>query len=225
MKEPIQRVEIEPENCYLEYVGPCKLDEPGQVLRGRVRLTVAKATKIRSMVVKFKGFCHVCLTKSTDAAGTVAATDAVEAEISFLPKIKVPLLDTKSTTMSPGEHIVPWQLEVPNIFPRSLMVKRASIYYKVQVSISTGLRKKAITAEHPIVLLRHLLPRKEFAPLIATKTYRYTVTGKFHYEVECPRVVCLEQNMIPIAVKYICIADKKDVKSISTQILQNELYR
>lgn len=218
MKDLIQRVEIEPENCYLEYMGPCKPDEPGQALRGRVRVTVAKTVKIRSMVVKFKGFCHVCLNHA-------AGADAMETEISFLPKIKVSLLDNKTTMLSPGEHTIPWQLEVPNVFPRSLMIKRASIYYKVEVSISTGLRKKAITADHPIVLLRHLLPRKELASLIGTKTFRYTVTGKFHYEIECPQVVCLEQNVIPIAIKYICIADQKDVKSICTQVLQNELYR
>ncbi|KAI8146728.1 hypothetical protein BJV82DRAFT_395432 [Fennellomyces sp. T-0311] len=219
MKDNIEHVEIEPDQRYLDFIGPAKPDGIGRALKGHVKLTVSRPVKIRSMVIKFKGYGRICLKNS---GGTVLDVDT-----NLLPKIKAPLLvNNKKTFQLPaGEHLVPWELQVPNVYPRSLMIKRASIHYKIELAISLGLHKKAITAEYPIVILRHLLPYKELSPLVGSRVYRHTVPGKFHYEVDCPRIVCLEQGSMPVAVKYLCIANQKPVLSIRTQLLQVEFYR
>ena len=219
MKDNIEHVEIEPEHCYIDFIGPAKPDGMGRTLKGKVRLLLSKPVKIRSIQIKFKGYARICLKNS---GGTV-----LDIETSLLPKIKAPLLvDNKKTFQLPaGSHSIPWELEVPNVYPRSLMIKRASIHYKVELAISLGIGKKAITAEYPIVVLRHLLPCKELSPLIGSRIYRHTVPGKFHYEIDCPRIVCLEQGTMPVSVKYLCITDQKPVVSIRTQLLQVEFYR
>ncbi|KAI7855504.1 hypothetical protein BDC45DRAFT_534738 [Circinella umbellata] len=219
MKDNIEHVEIEPEHCYIDFIGPPKVDGMSRTLKGKVRLLLSKPVKMRSIQIKFKGYGRICLKNS---GGIV-----LDIETSLLPKIKAPLLvDNKKTFQLPaGSHSIPWELEIPNVYPRSLMIKRASIHYKVELAISLGIGKKAITAEYPIVILRHLLPCKELSPLIGTRVYRHTVPGKFHYEIDCPRIVCLEQGTLPISVKYLCITDQKPVVSIRTQLLQVEFYR
>ncbi|KAI7904937.1 uncharacterized protein BX663DRAFT_559194 [Cokeromyces recurvatus] len=218
MKDGFKLLEIEPTEGYLDFVGPAKisenkLNEPLRVLKGEVRITLTKPVKIRNMFIKFKGFSSITLSKPYN----------IEANCPFLPKLKLSLFG--KTTLPAGDHIIPWELDIPNIYPRSLLIKRASIHYKVIVSISTGITSKSITAEYPIIIRRHLLPYKELAPLIETRIFQRTVPGKFHYEIDIPQIICIEQEYIPMAIKYVSIANQKPVQSIRTRLIQIELYR
>lgn len=217
MKDQFKYIDIEPETNYIEFVGPVRSQAAGRLLRGKVKLALIKPVKVRGITIKFKGFGRASLRNS---AGVL-----VDIDTQLLPKVKTQLFGNKATTLEAGEHELPWVLEIPNVYPQSLMVKRASISYKLQLSIAFGLHKKPITAECPVVVLRHLLPCKQMAPLVGTKLYRHTVPGKFHYEIDCPRVICLEQRYIPLAIKYLSVAGKKPVQSIQTQLLQVEYYR
>ncbi|KAI7885944.1 uncharacterized protein EV154DRAFT_554728 [Mucor mucedo] len=215
MKDGFKSIEIEPTEGYLDFIGPAKFDntnEPARVLKGEVRFTLTKPVKIRNMSVKFKGFSHITLHQPTN----------IEMTSPLLPKLKLPIFGR--TTLPAGDHVIPWEMDIPNIYPRSLLVKRATINYKVIVSISTGITR-TLTAEYPIVLRRHLLPYKELAPIIETKLFQRTVPGKFHYEIDAPQIVCIEQEHIPIAIKYISFANQKTVQSIRTRLVQIELYR
>ncbi|GAN03172.1 hypothetical protein MAM1_0035c02623 [Mucor ambiguus] len=214
MKDDFKSLEIEPKEGYLDFIGPAKLHSTAQskVLKGHVRFTLIRPTKIRTMSVKFKGFSSITLKQPYN----------IEITCPLLPKLKVPLFGKAS--LPAGDHVIPWELDIPNIYPRSLLAKRATIRYKVIVSISTGIAR-TLTAEYPIVLKRHLLPYKELSPLIETKLYQRTVPGKFHYEIDAPQIVCIEQGYIPMAVKYVSIANQKPVQSIRTRIIQIELYR
>lgn len=215
MKDGFKSIEIEPTEGYLDFIGPAKSEntnEPARVLKGQVKFTLTKATKIRNMSVKFKGFSQITLQQASQ----------VEVSTPLLPKLKLPLFG--KTTLPAGDHVIPWELDIPNIYPRSILIKRATINYKVMVSISTGLTR-TLTAEYPIVLRRHLLPYKELAPIIETKLFQRTVPGKFHYEIDAPQIVCIEQDHIPMAIKYISFANHKPVKNIRTRLVQIELYR
>ncbi|KAL9542278.1 hypothetical protein MBANPS3_008687 [Mucor bainieri] len=215
MKDDFKSLEIEPKEGYLDFIGPAKLHSTAQskVLTGHVRFTLIRPTKIRAMSVKFKGFSNITLKQPYN----------IETTCPLLPKLKVPLFGKAS--LPAGDHVIPWELDIPNIYPRSLLAKRATIHYKVIVSISTGIAQRTLTAEYPIVLKRHLLPYKELSPLIETKLYQRTVPGKFHYEIDAPQIVCIEQEYIPMAIKYVSIANQKPVQSIRTRIVQIELYR
>lgn len=214
MKDDFKSLEIEPKEGYLDFIGPAKLDSAAQskVLKGHVRFTLIRPTKIRAMSVKFKGFSNITLKQPYN----------IETTCPLLPKLKVPLFG--KANLPAGDHVIPWELDIPNIYPRSLLAKRATIHYKVLVSISTGIAR-TLTAEYPIVLKRHLLPYKELSPLIETKLYQRTVPGKFHYEIDAPQIICIEQEYIPMAIKYVSIANQKPVQSIRTRIVQIELYR
>lgn len=222
MKDGFKSIEIEPTEGYLDFIGPAKSasnspddqqQPPTHVLRGQVRFTLLKPTKIRNISVKFKGFSHI----------TYHQPSQVEITTPLLPKLKIPLV-TSRTSLPAGDHVLPWELDIPNIYPRSLLIKRATINYKVIATISTGLTR-TLTAEYPIVIKRHLLPYKELAPIIETKLFQKTVPGKFHYEIDAPQIVCIEQEYIPMAIKYISIANQKPVQSIRTRLVQIELYR
>ncbi|CAO0793830.1 unnamed protein product [Mucor circinelloides] len=214
MKDDFKSLEIEPKEGYLDFIGPAKLHSTAQskVLKGHVKFTLIRPTKIRTMSVKFKGFSNITLKQPYN----------IETTCPLLPKLKVPLFGR--VTLPAGDHVIPWELDIPNIYPRSLLAKRATIHYKVIVSISTGIAR-TLTAEYPVVLKRHLLPYKELSPLIETKLYQRTVPGKFHYEIDAPQIVCIEQEYIPMAIKYVSIANQKPVQSIRTRIVQIELYR
>ncbi|KAG0750353.1 hypothetical protein G6F23_000249 [Rhizopus arrhizus] len=120
------------------------------------------------MSVKFKGFSQVNLPSHTMS-------------VPLLPKLKLSLFG--KTTLPAGDHVIPWEIDIPNIYPRSLLTKRAIINYK------------------------------------------RTIPGKFHYEIDAPQIICLQQTYIPMAIRYISFADQKPVQSIRTQLVQIELYK
>ncbi|KAG0174247.1 hypothetical protein DFQ28_002913 [Apophysomyces sp. BC1034] len=214
-KDGFRSIEIEPLNGFIDFLGSpksaCTTSLCSRLLEGEARLSLSKSVKVRHIVVKFKGCSRVCLENNVDV------------HTPLLPKLKVHLF-SKTTTLPAGDHRFPWELEVPNIYPRSLELKRASVQYKVEISVAYGLHK-TLTAEYPIVVRRHLLLCKELAPLIETKSYQNTLAGKFHFEIEAPRIICAEQGSIPLAVKYLSFANQRRVRSIRTQLVQVELYR
>jgi hypothetical protein len=216
MKDGFRTIEIEPINGFLDFIGPAKepSSETNQLLKGEVRLELTKTIKVRSMTIKFKGTTTTCHPRIQDRP-TISAQ--------ILPKLKTSLF-TKSTSLPPGKHVLPWELEIPNIYPRSLSIKRGSVNYKVELTISLGI-KNTITEEYPILIKRHLLPSKQLAPLVSTKTYSNTISTRFHYDIEAPRIICVEQGYVPVALRYISIGNQKVVKSIRTQIIQIETYR
>ncbi|KAG0170544.1 hypothetical protein DFQ30_002357, partial [Apophysomyces sp. BC1015] len=213
MKDGFQSIEIEPHEGYLDFLGPItKSSTDVQVLTGHARFTLTKPTKIRSLTVKFKGFSRVCY----------KTVNTVDIHTPLLPKVKRQILGKK--TLPAGEHVISWDIDIPNLFPRTVLIKRASIHYKVELCITVGLGK-TLTAEYPIVLRRHLLPSRALSPLVKTKFYQHTVPGKFHCQINAPQIICLEQGTLPLAIQYLCIADQKPVRGIRTQLIQIELYR
>ncbi|GAA5805394.1 hypothetical protein HPULCUR_010910 [Helicostylum pulchrum] len=166
------------------------------------------------MTVKFKGHSQVYNYPNVNESVPQQAIS-----LPLLPKLKTKVL-SKSTIYSVGEHIIPWELEIPNIYPRSFLAhKRGSVQYKVELKISLGINKKAITASHPIIIHRHLIASQELVALIHTNKYEHT-NNKFRYEIEGPSIICVEQDYFPITVK--C---NKPVKFIYTQLIQTEIYR
>lgn len=215
----IRSLEIVPFENVLEFMGRARSPatdsenerEPDSIiLRGEALFTLTRPVKIRSMSVKLKGVAR-------------ARYSTIDATAPVLPKLKQVLFS--KTTLPAGEHTVPFMLEVPNIYPPSLQIKRGSIDYKLELSVGMGLQKKNLTAECPIQVRRHLLRCKQMAPLVETVVYEDTVPAKFHYEIDAPQIICLEQTSIPVAVKYLCFASQKPVRSIRTQLVQIELYR
>lgn len=218
MKDGFKSLEIEPEEGYLDFIGPAKStlestdNQPMRVLKGQVKFNLTKSVKIRSMSVKFKGFTNVSLKQP----------HTTDINCPLLPKLKVPIFGR--TNLPAGDHIIPWEIDIPNIYPRSLLIKRGSIHYKIVVFVSIGIAR-SLTAEYPIVIRRHLLPYKELSPLIETKLYQRTIPGKFHYEIDTPQIVCIEQEYIPMAIKYVSIATQKPLQAIRTRLIQIELYK
>lgn len=207
----IKSIEIVPFNSTLDFLGQISNESADNiVIKGEARIALNRPLKLRAMTVKFKGVSNTFVR-------------GCETSIPILPKLKQALFSKANLPV--GEHVIPFQLSVPNIYPASLSSKRANISYKVELSIAIGLQKKAITAEHPIELRRHLLRCKEMAPLVETQIVQDTVPAKFHYEIDAPQIVCREQRYLPVAVKYLCFASQKPVQSIRTQLTQIELFR
>ncbi|CAO3649584.1 unnamed protein product [Cunninghamella blakesleeana] len=214
MKDGFRLCEVEPIHDTLDFMGPPRSSDTVKLLEGNVKISLSRPMKIKSMAVKFKGFGKV------NIKGKFSHIDIVTP---MLPKLKCSILG--KTNLQSGDHLIPWDLEIPNIYPPTLNIKRSSIYYRIEVVITFFALSKSITIEHPITLRRHLLPCMEFAPMVETKLYEHTVPAKFHYEIEAPQIICLDQQFLPFAVKYLCIANQKAVQSIRTQLTQIELYR
>lgn len=216
MKEVIQEIKIEPSVGYLNFIGvPNKehtTTDDSQTLRGHITLNLKKSMKAKMMIVKFKGHSQVHSYNTT-------TTDQYTMSTPLLPKLKTKVL-SKSTTFPAGEHTIPWELEIPNIYARSFLApKRGSIQYKVELKISFGINKKSMTLSHPIMLYRHLVGSVEMMMDMPTKRFEHT-TNKFQYAIEAPRIVSIDQERFPVLIKY-----NKPVKFIYTQIIQTEIYR
>ncbi|KAI8052573.1 uncharacterized protein B0P05DRAFT_561995 [Gilbertella persicaria] len=238
MKEGILSVEIEPKASYLDFTGSIKeplksTSEDGivshsQLLRGRVRLKLEKSIKIKSMSVKFKGESLVNHTSqvpnnqyhSYQQQQQYHPQQDVSAPI--LPKLKTKVLQ-KSSILEEGEHSIPWEIEIPNIYPRSFSNKRGVVRYKVELKMAVGYNR-TITASKPILICRHLLPSKDMVMNVSTKRYENTIPNGFNFEIETPKTICLEQGYMPVLLKFNCI-NNKPVKFIYTQFIQAEIYR
>jgi hypothetical protein len=217
MKDGFKSITIEPFNDCLDFPGPINAQKPSnnsRLLKGDICLELTKAIKVKRATIKFKGSSHVCYQNTLEL---------VNLNSPILPKLKLPLFSS-TTLLGPGQVILPWEMEIDNIYPASIKIKRVSIQYKVELNISLGLHR-TVKAEYPIVIQRHLLPCLEMAPLVPTKLYTKTISTKFHYEIEAPRIVCIAQETIPFAIKLLAIESQKRVLSIRTQIIQVELYR
>lgn len=217
MKEGIQTIDIEPLVGYLDFFGPAKehtTTDNNQILKGNIILKLNKTMKVKTMTVKFTGHSQVHhYIKLSDQHPQNAIS------LPLLPKLKTKVL-SKSTIFPVGDHVVPWELEIPNIYPRSFSSsKRGTIQYQVELKISLGINKKSLVAFHPVAIRRHLILSQELAASVPTNTYENTA-NKFRYEVEAPSIICIEQGYFPISVK--C---NKPVKFIYTQIIQTEIYR
>lgn len=216
MKEGIQLAEIIPAVSYLDFIGTTNdIDtiEESQSLKGHVRLVLIKAVKIRSITIKFKG---TSIVKTFDYNNEVTTP--------LLPKLKTKALQ-KSTMLSLGEHFLPWELEIPNIYPRSFHSQRGRVDYKVQMKISLGGMNKSIIINRNIVIRRHMLLSRDLTALITTKTLDNIVNQMLRYRIETPKVVCTEQGYIPISIEFMSLNKTLPVKQIYTQIIETTTYR
>ncbi|CAO3633073.1 unnamed protein product [Cunninghamella blakesleeana] len=216
MNYGFKSIVIEPFNGYLDFQGPLNPENAsGSItLKGDIHLHLTKSVKVKSATIKFKGYSRVCHQNTINS---------VDISTPILPKLKTQIFSS-TTTLGPGQVTLPWEMEILNVYPASVMIKRASINYKIELSISLGL-KRVVTSTYPIVIRRHLLPCKEVATRIPAKMYSKTISTKFHYEITAPRIICIAQTFIPFHVKLLSIGSQKRVLSIRTQILQIELYR
>ncbi|KAI8333305.1 hypothetical protein BC941DRAFT_434360 [Chlamydoabsidia padenii] len=216
MKDGFKSITIEPFNGYLDFLGPINPQQSSgnKVLKGDIHLELTKAINVKKATLKFIGSSRVCHQNTLDS---------VDVGTPILPKLKTSLFSS-TTTLGPGLVILPWEMEILNIYPCSVMIKRISISYKIELTISLGLHR-TVTAEYPIVIKRHMIPCLEVAPLVPTKFYTKTISTKFHYEIDAPRIVCIAQKSIPLAIKLLTIGTHKRVLSIRTQVIQVELCR
>jgi hypothetical protein len=220
MKEGIYSVEIESSTDHLDYFGPIKEQhhnstDENQVLKGHIRLKLTKAIKIKSISVKFKGETIIRHVR-------IGEKHLTEVSTALLPKLKT-RIQQKPTLLNTGDHMMPWELQIPNIYPRSLSSKRGVIQYKVEVKITLGINKY-VSVSSPIIIRRHMLPSQDSAPNVNTNKYENTVPDQFHYEIEAPKVVCIEQGYMPVSIRFKCY-NNMPVKLIFTQFIQAEIYR
>lgn len=215
MKEGIQLAEVIPFVSHLDFVGTTNdIDtiEQSQILKGHVHLVLTKAVKIKALAVKFKGNSSV---KTYDYNSQVATP--------LYPKLKTRLC-AKPTILPPGQHFLPWELEIPNIYPRSFDNQRAKVDYKVQLKISLGGINKSIIHSHDIALRRHMHLLRDLNAVLLTR-FENATNQMLRFRVETPKVVCTDQEYIPISIDFIPLNRLLPVKQIYTQIIELTTYR
>ncbi|KAI9265635.1 hypothetical protein BY458DRAFT_556698 [Sporodiniella umbellata] len=217
MKEGFESVKIEADTNELEFIGPAKKTDSTEEkqLRGTITLLVQRAVKIKSIALKFKGRSQATYTRSTDLQ-KFTITARVQ------PKVKTKLVE-KTMLLTPGQHIIPWELAIPNVYPRTLEIERCNIRYTLEVKIALGVGR-SFTAECPITLYRHLVPSIPSVVKINTRCYKHTSANKLSYEIVAPRVVCTHQQSFPLALRYKSL-NGLPVQHISVYLVQTEVHR
>ncbi|KAI8972736.1 hypothetical protein BDB01DRAFT_456214 [Pilobolus umbonatus] len=215
MKGKTQSIEIDLLNGVLNFRGNISDvadTSSSQHLEGNIKLNLPKSLKVKTIEIRFRG------TSVTHHSKMLGMELAIEAPL--LPKLKVQVID-KSIILPTGFSVIPWELEIPNIYPRTFSSKRGSISYSVCVTLILGINR-TIRLEHPVIIQRHHCLYQRDIVHMAPKLYDNTIATKFHYQIEAPRIVCSEQGYIPISVKYLSI-HQKPLVHIRTQIIQVEL--
>ncbi|OBZ89024.1 hypothetical protein A0J61_02932 [Choanephora cucurbitarum] len=235
MKDGILSVEVESFKKHLNFLGPEKTpikdmadNDHSQLLKGHIRLTLAKATKVKSVSVKFKG--ESAVNHSLKAPNNHFHTYQHQQQYHpqqdlltpILPKLKSKVL-LKPVMLDAGVHLIPWEIEIPDIYPRSFSTRGGFIRYRIEAKMTVGC-SKVVIASQPIVIHRHLLSSRDTALHIASRIYEHIVQKKFLFELELPKIVYIDQGYIPINIMFKCI-DKSPVKFISTQLIQIEIYK
>ncbi|KAI8334118.1 hypothetical protein BD560DRAFT_414692 [Blakeslea trispora] len=238
MKDGILSVDVEPFKRHLSFLGPVRIPtketldndmiDHSQLLKGHIRLTLAKTIKVKSITVKFKGESGV--NQFTKAPNNQFHTYQQQQQYHpqqdlltpILPKLKAKIL-SKAMSLDAGVHLIPWELEIPDIYPRSFTSKEGFIRYRVELKMTIGYNK-VIVISQTIIIHRHLLPSRETALRISSRRYEHVVQKKFLFELELPKIVCLDQGYIPISLMFKSI-DKVPVKFINTQLIQVEIYK
>ncbi|RCI03426.1 hypothetical protein CU098_008627 [Rhizopus stolonifer] len=217
MKEGFESVRIKPETNELEFIGPAKKTDntEGKPLKGNILLTVNKATKIKSITLKFKGRSRATYTRSTDLQ-KFTITARIQPKLKTKPVEKTMILNT-------GQHTFSWELIIPNVYPRTLETKRCSINYFLELKISLGVGR-SLTAECPIEIQRHLVASLQSAVKINTKCYKHTSPEKLYYEITAPRVICTDQEYFPLSITYSCF-NRLSIHHVSVYLVQTEVYR
>ncbi|KAI8338771.1 hypothetical protein EDC96DRAFT_337929 [Choanephora cucurbitarum] len=235
MKDGILSVEVESFKKNLNFLGSEKTpmkdmtdNDHSQLLKGHIRLTLAKAIKIKSVSVKFKG--ESAVNHSLKAPNNHFHTYQHQQQYHpqqdlltpILPKLKSKVL-LKPVMLDAGVHLIPWEIEIPDIYPRSFSTRAGFIRYRIEAKMTVGC-SKVVIAHQPIVIHRHLLPSRDTALHIASRLYEHIVQKKFLFELELPKIVFIDQGYIPINIMFKCL-DKAPVKFISTQLIQIEIYK
>ena len=217
MKDSVHSIEIVPLVGYLDFFGSAddsSASTDSKTLKGKVNFKLNKAIKAKSITVKFNGHSqvHHYVNLSDNQAQHAISSP-------LLPKFKSKIL-SKSTVFPPGDHSLLWELDIPNIYPRTFSAtKRGTIQYKVEVKISLGINRKPLIASHPIIIRRHLISSMEQITKVQTRTFQ-NESHEFRYELEVPNIICVDQPYLPIAILF-----NRPVAYIYTQFIQTEIYR
>ncbi|RUP36228.1 hypothetical protein BC936DRAFT_138477 [Jimgerdemannia flammicorona] len=209
--------EIIPVETDIEFFGT-ENDKQKHTLKGDLKIILAKPVKVKSLYVKFKGETRVAL--------TVARPDSSEAPDATASFAKVKSVLAEKVSFPAGVNVLTWQLDIPASFPRSSISAHGTIEYKVEATLcfSSALSKN-IVANKNITLRRHLMPSRELAPYANTQLVKGNVIGLVHYEVEVPKIVCVEQKTLDFSVKLLPFYPEGNVKWIKMELLQMETYR
>ena len=128
--------------------------QPGELVRGHVRIKVARPTAIRTVTIRVVGEGNVSWKDEDD--------DSInQAEERYVDASQV-VLDTKHAqprSLPPGYHEFPFQYSLPENLPSSYIGKFGNVTYTMKATV-TGVKSidTSITSEPFLVLRRTPLP-------------------------------------------------------------------
>lgn len=135
--------------------------QPGEVVRGNVRIKVVRPTAIRTITIRVVGEGNVSWKEEYD--------DSInQAEEKYVDASKV-ILDTKHLqphNLTPGYHEFPFEYHLPENLPSSYIGKYGNVTYTMKATV-TGVKSidTSITSEPFLILRRSPLPASVQHPL------------------------------------------------------------
>ncbi|KAL8569594.1 hypothetical protein ACOMHN_044732 [Nucella lapillus] len=128
--------------------------QPGEVIRGHVRIKVARPTAIRTVTLRVVG--EATVSWKEEGEGTIH-----QAEESYLDASKL-VLDTRDSqprNLDPGYHEFSFEYLLPENLPSSYIGKFGNVTYTMKATV-TGVKSidTAITSEPFLILRRSVVP-------------------------------------------------------------------
>ncbi|KAH8547653.1 hypothetical protein BGW37DRAFT_226279 [Umbelopsis sp. PMI_123] len=188
----IVSVDVLSEKSSIDVYGPLTPDAPPLQLRGTVRLQLAKAAKFKVLTLKFKGY-HQILEKFPETS----VVDSLSTVLADICETQVNLV-SPSSTLSAGQHNIPFLLSIPGNLPQSFENASGHLRYEFTVTAreaSGWLNLESHKYKRQIQVHRHYIPSLEEAPFLDPRvTFSKRVSRFFDMSLEYPSVVPVEQH-------------------------------
>lgn len=226
MKEIIG-LDIIPEVEVIEYFGPSTFTSPF-ILRGKVRVVVSGTLRIKRLTVKFDGTNRLQMNKLIEGylEGPLSLMqnriESYQWVLTPIIHIEIVLCDVP-TILTSGVNDLPFEVTLPADLPASYKHDFASLDYELAaVVVPVAILSKAEKFRRAIPVVRHLLPNIATANLSnLRKQYSGRRDGVVTYQVDTPKVICVEQGEATISLSLGILSLHGRPKDVAVILEQN----
>ncbi|KAH8550513.1 hypothetical protein BGW37DRAFT_497097 [Umbelopsis sp. PMI_123] len=220
-EEVTASIDIDPSFTGILY-GLADDESDGCIVKGACKLHIVKPCKIRRLFVSLDGKLRVNL-KST--VSMTPASDGVETRTLISKHKHYHGEDDQMEVLQPGDHVYPFEFELPSTLPATFHSKHGHITYRIRLSIHRPMFSTDITAKKEIILRRCLMDG--FAPI---STASEAVEGVFeqlmHYHASAPGMTYREGGLVKLNLNFDLLNPyTSSIREVSCALQETIQYR
>jgi hypothetical protein len=214
-------IDIDPSFTGILY-GLADDESDGCIVKGTCTLHVVKPFKIRRLFISLDGKLRVNIKSAVSLA---PASEGVEIRTLISKHKHYHGEDGQTKVLQPGDHVYPFEFELPSTLPATFHSKHGHIAYRIRLSIHRPMFTNDITAKKEIVLRRCLM--NEFASVShATERMEGVYEELMHYQASAPGMTFREGGLIKLNLNFDLLHPyTSSIREVSCALQETIQYR